>query len=62
LRRLADDTLCRVYVNDIPIGEGRNTHIHYAFDVTDAVHTGENAEVSLSPLPVMAFPGLPVRG
>jgi len=37
------DTLCRVYVNDILVGEGQNTHIHYAFDVTDAVHAGENA-------------------
>ena len=36
------DTLCRVYVNDILVGEGRNTHIGYEFDVTQAVRAGEN--------------------
>ena len=36
------DTLCRVYVNDILVGEGQNTHIAYEFDVTGAVHAGEN--------------------
>ena len=37
------DTLCRVYVNDTPVGEGVNNHIGYAFDVTRAVKAGENA-------------------
>ncbi|MCL2495499.1 MAG: hypothetical protein FWE98_07600 [Oscillospiraceae bacterium] len=36
------DTLCRVYVNDILVGEGRNNHIGYSFDVTGAVEAGEN--------------------
>jgi len=36
------DTLCRIYVNDILVGEGRNSHIGYAFDVTGAIHAGEN--------------------
>jgi len=36
------DTLCRVYVNGILVGEGQNTHIAYAFDVTQAVRAGEN--------------------
>ena len=36
------DTLCRVYVNEILVGEGRNTHISYEFDVTKAVKAGEN--------------------
>jgi len=37
------DTLCRVYINDIPVGEGRNAHIHYAFDVAKALKAGENS-------------------
>ena len=36
------DTLCRVYVNDTLVGEGRNSHIGYEFDVTAAVRAGEN--------------------
>ena len=37
------DTICRVYVNDHLVGEGRNCHIGYEFDVTRAVRAGENA-------------------
>ncbi|MCL1951193.1 MAG: hypothetical protein FWF60_00045, partial [Oscillospiraceae bacterium] len=40
------DTLCRVYVNDILVGEGHNSHIGYEFDVKDALRNalrmGEN--------------------
>ena len=36
------DTLCRVYVNDSLVGEGRNSHIAYEFDVTGAVRAGVN--------------------
>ena len=37
------DTLCHVYVNDLLVGEGKNAHIGYAFDVTRAVKAGENS-------------------
>ena len=37
------DTLCRVYVNDMLIGEGSNCHIGYEFDVKKAVQAGENS-------------------
>ncbi|MDR0531768.1 MAG: glycoside hydrolase family 2 protein [Oscillospiraceae bacterium] len=36
------DTLCRVYLNDHLVGEGKNSFICYRFDVTDAVVAGEN--------------------
>ena len=36
------DTLCRVYVNGAFVGEGRNNHIGYAFDVTRVLRAGEN--------------------
>jgi len=38
----AMDTLCRVYVNGVLVGEGRNNHIGYTFNVTRVVHAGEN--------------------
>jgi len=37
------DTLCRVYVNDILVGEGQNCHIGCEFDVTGPVSAGINA-------------------
>ena len=36
------DTLCRVYVNGALVGEGRNNHIGYAFDVIQVLRAGEN--------------------
>ena len=36
------DTICRVYVNGLLVGEGRNSHIGYEFDITRAAKAGEN--------------------
>ena len=36
------DTICRIYINDLLVGEGRNCHIGYAFDITGKVRAGEN--------------------
>ncbi|MCL2300141.1 MAG: glycoside hydrolase family 2 protein [Firmicutes bacterium] len=37
------DTLCRVYVNGMLAGKGKNSHIGYEFDVSGMVRAGENA-------------------
>jgi len=37
----ADDT-CRVFINDIEIGEHRGGYLPFSFDITDALQEGEN--------------------
>lgn len=36
------DTLCKVYVNDVLVGEGKNAFLQYEFDIKSAAKVGEN--------------------
>ncbi len=40
------DTLCDIFINGIPAGRADNMHRHWVFDITHAVHEGEN-EISI---------------
>ncbi len=47
------DTLCKLYVNDTLVGEGKNAFLQYNFDIKSAARVGENTVTVkfLAPVP-----------